>query len=68
MMAENVKGDMTDVSTSINDPIFPVHHANLDRNNIRWQKRSSDKNITLLQNDVLWEFPTEVPPNNMSST
>merc|ERR1712113_268240 len=31
-------GDMMGVATSPNDPLFPFHHANVDRLNMAWQQ------------------------------
>jgi len=35
-------GDFTDPITSPNDPIFMLHHANMDRNKISWMSKNSD--------------------------
>ena len=36
-----IYGDFADAWTSPNDPIFFVHHANVDRNLMAWQRRHS---------------------------
>ena len=34
--AHGVSGDMMDVATSPNDPLFVFHHSNVDRMNLAW--------------------------------
>ena len=38
-------GDMMDVATSPNDPIFSFHHANVDRMNMQWQALTLTLNV-----------------------
>ena len=40
-------GDMGDVATSPNDPLFFSHHANLDRIYYLWRLKTGDKLATV---------------------
>jgi len=40
---EVMLGDMFDVATSVNDPIWMLHHANIDRNAFHFTLRNHDK-------------------------
>ncbi|KNC99798.1 uncharacterized protein SPPG_05175 [Spizellomyces punctatus DAOM BR117] len=43
-------GDLSGLSTSVNDPIFWLHHTNLDRWWVIWQKLHPDVNSTFTGN------------------
>lgn len=47
-----VGGDLEDVATSPNDPIFWFYHADIDRSNMQWQLATNELE------SVFWEFPT----------
>jgi len=53
-----VMGDMADVAFSTNDPIFWVHHANVDRVLASWQVTNEDKAKQYYFSPSVW------PPDN----
>jgi len=59
-------GDMTDVATSPSEALmFMMHHANIDRSAMHWQRAALRRNATMSDTDVLWDFPKsleEYPP------
>eukprot|EP00658_Telonema_sp_P-2_P081331 TRINITY_DN8309_c0_g1_i2.p1 TRINITY_DN8309_c0_g1~~TRINITY_DN8309_c0_g1_i2.p1 ORF type:complete len:186 (+),score=29.06 TRINITY_DN8309_c0_g1_i2:879-1436(+) len=48
-------GDMMDVATSPNDPLFAFHHANADRMNMHWQHRISQADPGIVEQ--MFGFP-----------
>ena len=40
---EDFLGDFGDVACSLNDQLFMFHHANIDRNRMRWMERHLDQ-------------------------
>jgi hypothetical protein len=61
-------GDMMDVSTSPNDPLFAFHHTNLDRMNMHWQRAIDDVQPRSSEDDVLWNYPQSFEEWNNSVT
>jgi hypothetical protein len=50
-------GDMMNVATSPNDPIFAFHHANVDRMNMHCQRAVDAVLPHSSDDDVLWGYP-----------
>ncbi len=52
-------GDMTDVTTSPNEPlVFLLHHANIDRSNRIWQANALARDPRNGDDSVMWGYPS----------
>lgn len=58
--SDGTPGDFNDITTAPNEVLlFMLHHANLDRSHMIWQKAVMKVNPSVANQDVLWYYPSD---------